>query len=103
MNFLSLPLAFELELRIVILKTLELESELIILSLQGASLISFLFNLLSIFDEEFIFIDLELITLPSQLKEFLLALGNSPATLFTVSSELSNEISFSRSIFYSQL
>ena len=88
LDFVRLSLAFELELAEVVLKALDLEPELIVFRLVHSPVISLLFDILGVLNQQFVLLDLERISLLSEVESFLLCLAISPLDIIQVSSEL---------------
>ena len=80
-----------------------MELELVVLSLKDPTLVPLLLNILSIFDKQFIFVNLELIALFSEVDGFLLGLAETPLHIIEVTSQLSVRIAVLRAIFDAQL
>jgi hypothetical protein len=81
LDFVSLSLTFELELAEVVLKALNLEPELITFRLVYSPMISLLFDILGVLNQQFVLLDLERISLLSEVESFLLCLAISPLNI----------------------
>jgi len=77
----GLSLTLELYLAEVVLKALNLELELIVFRLVYSPVISLLFNILGVLNQQFVLLDLEGISLFSEVESFLLCLAISPLNI----------------------
>jgi hypothetical protein len=98
-----LALALELDLAEVILKALFLEFELVILGLDHTSLVPLLLNVFGILDQEFILVDLELISLLSKVKTLLLRFTEPSLKVVNIAPQLPLLLPVFAWIFDSQL
>ena len=78
---MGLSLTLELYLAEVVLKALNLEPELIVFRLVYSPVISLLFNILGVLNQQFVLLDLERISLLSEVESFLLCLAISPLNI----------------------
>ena len=78
---MGLSLTLELYLAEVVLKALNLEPELIVFRLVYSPVISLLFNILGVLNQQFVLLDLEGISLFSEVESFLLCLAISPLNI----------------------
>lgn len=68
LDFLRLSLTLELHLHQIVFKAFLLKLELVVFGLENSSVISFLFDVFSILDKQFIFVDFELISILSEVE-----------------------------------
>ena len=78
---MGLSLTLELYLAEVVLKALNLELELIVFRLVNSPVISLLFDILGVLNQQFVLLDLERISLFSEVESFLLCLAISPLNI----------------------
>jgi len=81
LDFVGLSLTLELYLAEVVLKALNLEPELIVFRLVYSPVISLLFDILGVLNQQFVLLDLEGISLFSEVESFLLCLAISPLNI----------------------